>query len=211
MIHLIKNKIHFSLKIVLVFYFFSIISFNSNAYKLGSFNRVGTGCSGESKLIEDKDNLKIPLFLSINTPNQSLERAFERKTCQFTLPIQLEKNEKLQLVDISQKIKLIAPKGYSIKSELSAYFVGSKFKTPLVLEVQDSEKNETLKSKNLDMVSDCGKDVILKGSLNAFVKKQSNEQNNKNLNALKDSQKSNSAASVSSEELLIQLKSLTCN
>ena len=203
--------IHFSLKIVLVFYFFSIISIKGHTYKLGSFNRVGTGCSGESKFIEDKDNLKIPLFLSINTPNQSLERAFERKTCQFTLPIQLEKNEKLQLVDISQKIKLIAPKGYSIKSELSAYFVGSKFKTPLVLEVQDSEKNETLKSKNLDMVSDCGKDVILKGSLNAFVKKQSNEQNNKNSNALKDSQKSNSAASVSSEELLIQLKSLTCN
>ena len=88
------------------------------------------------------------------------------------MPITVAANEKVQLVNLSQVVRVVASKGAQIKTNLNMGFVGKNAPT-LSFDKNISEDDfsniENLKADGILTESVCGKDTILAGNLSLIV------------------------------------------
>jgi hypothetical protein len=86
-------------------------------------------------------------------------------------PIKLAPNQKVQLVNLSQVVRIVTYKGAEVKTNLSFGFVG-KSSQPLAFEMKASEDDtstvEILKADGVLAESECGRDAILTGNLSGM-------------------------------------------
>ncbi|MCC2678062.1 MAG: hypothetical protein K0R29_638 [Pseudobdellovibrio sp.] len=164
--------------------------------QLGDLVIGGNGCFGSSKLIPVSNSdgrYALPIRAKIN---KKAGAAFERKTCNLRLPVSLNPNEKLQLINLSQVVRLVAYKGAEVKTSLSMGIVGSS-STPLNFDIkvtdEDSSVIENLKADGVIAESACGKNAMITGNLSLLVNGSSAQ------------------AFVSTGTALVTLKVVNCN
>lgn len=149
-----------------------LLSSNAAAFELGKMVLAGSGCFGGSKVvaIEGEDSrYALPVRVRLN---KKAESALDRKTCNMRLPVKLNSDEKLQILNLSQTVRVIASKDAEVKSTLNFSMVGKKA-NPLVFSVKASGDSvsviENLKSEGLVAESACGTDTIITGDLNIIA------------------------------------------
>ena len=140
--------------------------------QLGALTLAGNGCFGSSNVITisgDEGRYAFPIRAKLNKKSDT---SFDRKTCNLRLPIAVAPNEKVQLIDLSQVVRVVAYKGAQVKTNLNMGFAG-KTTPPLSynLDVSDDEIStaEILKSPGVLVESECGKDAMLTGNLSLLV------------------------------------------
>lgn len=152
---------------------FTILTVQSvSAFELGTLAIGGTGCFGSAKLIPidgQEGRYALPLRVRLN---KKADVAFDRKSCNIRLPVSLNPNEQLQIVDLSQAVRVFAAKGSDVKSTLNLSVLGKKT-NPLVLEVKatddDSSVIQNVKAEGVVVESACGKDAMITGDLNILA------------------------------------------
>lgn len=173
-----------------------MLSVTTWAAQPGTLSLSGNGCATEAdskslKVLDAaKGRYKIPLHLQLNKTEGN---QLERKTCNFSLPIKLSKNEKIKVVELVQSVKMNANKGTQSQLSLSVFAAGAAAKKPLIIESKgsnDSQIDEEFTSAEV-FESKCGKDLILRGNLSAFAR-------------------GDSKASASSGDLLFTIQSISC-
>lgn len=153
----------------------SLLTTTVFAMKLKPLDVTGNGC--EVKIKQDaaltgEGVYAIPLKINVE---KNATTAFARKACQFSLPISLDKNEKVKITAIEQPVNFRLSKGTDARVELAVFFAGdSQKKKPFVFEEKATDQNfEQIKkfmSADQSFESACGKDVILRGLLSAYLK-----------------------------------------
>ena len=144
----------------------------SFSMQLGELSMAGPGCFGSNKIVAisgQDGRYAIPMRVRVN---KKAEVAFERKTCQVRIPVTLASNEKLQLVEASQVVRVISQKDADIKTNLTLGLVGRGSKTAglqFKAVEDDTSHIEIVKSEGLISESDCGKSTMFSGNLNALV------------------------------------------
>ena len=159
------------MKSILVF-ILSVFSVQAFSMELGTVSVAGTGCFGSTKLVPMKiEEGRYALPLRVRA-NKAADAAFDRKACSLRIPISVGPNEKLQLVNASQVVRVVGYKGSEIKTSLNLGFVG-KASTPMNYQVSAAEDDissvEVVKYAQVLSESDCGKNVMLSGNLNALI------------------------------------------
>ena len=89
----------------------------AHAFQMGELITGGTGCFGSSKIVAvsgTEGRYVLPLRVRVNKKS---EATFDRKSCQIRLPIDLNPNEKLQLLDLSQVVRVVGQKNLDIKTK----------------------------------------------------------------------------------------------
>lgn len=152
-----------------------ILSSTALALELGEMITAGAGCFGSGKVIEISGapgRYALPIRVRIN---KASETAFDRKSCQIRIPVTLNPNEKLQIKDLSQVIRVISQSPVLVKSNLMMGFVGRAGK-PLTADIQTTtEENayiENLRSEGIVAESSCGQSTMLTGNMNIIVQGQ---------------------------------------
>lgn len=182
--------------------FFSVASislFSLSSYaslQLGDLKTAGNGCFGSAQIVTvnaEENRIAFPIRVRVNKKS---ETSFERKTCNLRLPIKLGPNQKMQLVNLSQVVRVVSYKGAEVKTNLSFGFVG-KSSQPLTFEMKATEDDtstvEIMKADGVIAESECGRDTILTGNLSGLVNG------------------SGTQAFVSTGTALVTLKVLNCN
>lgn len=167
----------------------------ANAFELGKLALAGTGCFGGSKVVAvEGENSRYALPIRVRL-NKKSDTSFDRKTCNMRLPVSLSANEKLQILNLSQTIRVIASKDTEVKSTLNLSLLGKK-SIPLIYTFKATEDSvsvvENLKSEGLLTESGCGGDAMITGDLNILAT-------------------GNAKALASTGTALVTLKVLTCN
>ena len=150
-----------------------ILSFHvSQAFQAGPLALSGSGCFGSQQLIlVDSETSRYALPIRVRL-NKKADSSFDRKTCNMRLPISLNAGEKLQIMDLSQSVRVIAAKGSDVKSNLNLSILGKKA-NPLIFNVTATEETinviETVKTPGLIAESLCGKDAMITGDLNILA------------------------------------------
>jgi hypothetical protein len=181
---------------ILFLLFLILISSASFSMELGNLMISGSGCFGSSRLIavnKEEGRYALPIRAKVNKAAGS---DFDRKSCNLRLPVSLGNNEKVQIVNLSQVIRVVANRGTEIKSDLNISFAG-KAGRPLSFETlvvnDDTSVIENLKSDGVVAESNCGKDAMLTGNLSMLVNGNSAQ------------------AFVSTGTALLTLKVVSCN
>lgn len=147
---------------MLVFLHLVLISVMSQAASPvtdGKISIGGKGCFGSfviKRVGNQSDRYELPIQVKLEKKTGS----FERKTCNMRLPVALNKNEKLQISDVSQQVKIDGP---GAKSSLTISVTGKKSE-PLV-----TTFSTVLKVNGILAESECGRDTMLTGDLNLFA------------------------------------------
>lgn len=144
----------------------------ANAFELGKLALAGSGCFGGSRVVAiEGENSRYALPIRVRL-NKKGDAAFDRKTCNMRLPVSLNANEKLQILNLSHTVRVIADKDAEVKSTLSFSLVGKK-SNPLTFSVKAVDDTvsiiENLKSEGLLAESACGSDTIVTGDLNILA------------------------------------------
>ena len=154
------------------FLLLTIFSVSAFSMQLGGVVLAGNGCFGSTKLIavnSEQGRYALPLRAKANKKSTD---AFARTTCNMRLPITVAANEKVQLINLSQVVRVVAFKGAQIKTNLNLGFVG-KNAPPLTYDKSISEDEfsniENLKSDGVLAESACGKNTMLTGNLSLIV------------------------------------------
>lgn len=148
-------------------------AFSLQALELGNIIISGSGCYGSTIVspITSEGRLLLPIRVSLN---KKAATAFDRKTCNIRIPVTLNKSEKLQILDVSQSVRVIAAKGAGVKSSLNVSLVGQRT-SDLTLAVDATTQHtsivKTLKSERAVVVaeSECGEDAVIAGNLNVLA------------------------------------------
>jgi hypothetical protein len=172
------------------------VSTSGFSMELGSITMGGNGCFGSGKLIlvnQESGRYALPVRAKINKLNGP---SFDRKTCNLRLPVSLGANEKLQITDLSQVVRVVGYKNAEIKTNLAVGFAGQSL-IPLTYETkltgEDSTIIENVKSGGVIAESGCGKDAMLTGNLSLLISGSSAQ------------------AFVSTGTALMTLKIVSCN
>lgn len=172
-----------------------LVSSSAFSMQLGKMTLAGNGCFGSTKLVAinpEEGRYAFPLRAKVNKKSGV---SFERKTCNIRLPITLAPNEKVQLVNLSQVVRVAAYKGAEIKTSLSMGLVG-RTAVPLNFELKATDDDTSVEIVRADGViaeSECGKDAMLTGNLSLIVNG------------------TNAQAFVSTGTALLSLKVVSCN
>ena len=129
---------------------------------------LGSGCSQKESnvhLIKTKEELKIPLTMNLT---KKAEAALLRKSCQFTLPVVLKKDEKIEIYNVSQKFSFHLQPTQKMKTTLEIFWSGQKGNPLEVTEKQIKAKDYLLEAQN-KIESACGQDTILRGNLSSLL------------------------------------------
>lgn len=140
------------------------------AYQLGTLSLSGGGCLSQkgSAALQTDETIKFPLQLKLS---KNFGSALERKACNFSIPIKLEKNEKVKISNLLQNVKLSSEKSVKTKVSLALFAAGFSATEPFVIETKGDENEKFDRDFVSHLVlfeSKCGKDIILRGNLNAF-------------------------------------------
>lgn len=145
---------------------------SSQALELGDVAIGGTGCFGSTELIiGDNGRLVLPVRVRVNKKSDS---AFDRKSCNIRIPVTLNANEKLQILDVKQAVRVVAYKGSEVKSTVNVSLVGQKT-NDLILAVSAVENNISLvdavrsEPSRVLAESKCGASTMLTGNMNVLV------------------------------------------
>ena len=95
-----------------------------SAFELGKLALSGTGCFGGTRVVAiegEAARYALPIRVRLNKKEDS---AFDRRTCNMRLPVSLNANEKLQIWNLSQTVRVIASKDAVVKSTLNFSLVG---------------------------------------------------------------------------------------
>ena len=162
------------MKSISLFSIFTILLTSTSAFSMqtGAISIGGNGCFGASGLIEvngESGRYAFPIRVRVNKKS---ETSFDRKTCNIRLPISLAANEKVQLINLSQVVRVVGYAGAEVKSNLNMSFAGRSAQ-PLVFEtkITDNEPSviEILKNDGVVAESACGKDTMLTGNLSILA------------------------------------------
>jgi len=156
----------------LIFLFLVLFSASSFSMELGDMIISGNGCFGSSKPVavnKEEGRYALPIRAKVN---KVAAAAFDRKSCNIRLPISLNTNERVQIINLSQVIRIIANRGTEVKSSLNVGLAG-KANEPLTYETlvvnDDTSLIENLKADGIVAESGCGKDTMLTGNLSLIV------------------------------------------
>lgn len=182
-----------------IFSILSVSLFSVSSYaslQLGDLKTAGNGCFGSAQVVTvnaEENRIAFPIRVRVNKKS---ETSFDRKTCNLRLPIKLGPNQKVQLLNLSQVVRVVAYKGAEVKTNLSFSFVG-KSSQPLAFEMKATEDDtssvEVMKADGVLAESECGRDAILTGNLSGLVNG------------------SGTQAFVSTGTALVTLKVISCN
>lgn len=157
---------------VFSFLFSIVLSASAYSMQLGDIVIGGNGCFGSGKMVSvgiGEGRYALPLRAKVNKKSGA---AFDRKTCNLRLPVSLNPNEKIQLVNLSQVVRLVAYKGAEVKSSLTLGVAGQSA-TPLNYEIKITDEDasivENLKSDGIIAESACGKSAMITGNLSLLV------------------------------------------
>jgi hypothetical protein len=162
-------NIQFKLFLAAAFFSFPTIAFS---LQLGEIVSAGAGCFGSGRVVAisgQEGRYAIPLRVRVN---KKADAAFDRKSCQVRIPVTLAPNEKLQLIEASQVVRVISQKDADIKTNLTLGLVGRGTKTVgTQLKVTEDETSyiENVKTEGIISESGCGQSTMLMGNLNAMV------------------------------------------
>jgi hypothetical protein len=148
------------------------ISSTSWALQLGELKLAGNGCFAASPLVTvsaEENRLAFPVRVRVNKKS---ETSFDRKTCNLRMPIKVGANQKVQLLNLSQVVRVVAYKGAEVKTNLIVGFVG-RSSQPLTFEMKavedDTSSVQIMKADGLLAESECGRDAILTANLSGLV------------------------------------------
>ncbi len=180
-----------------------LLSFHVQAMQLKDLKVNGTGCidpifKKSIELSTKNNHLNIPLKSEVTLISPL---NLERKVCQFSMTLSLKPHEKIQISDVQQKINLDLTGETEATSELSIYLAGKSNK----LAFNDIQKveNETLKNKKTlgslteKLESECGRDVILRGSLSLLL-------------TSKNATQAIAKSAVQADELFVKIDTKSC-
>jgi len=148
------------------------LGLNLKALELGEPIMGGNGCISLGKAILSEGGvLKVPLGLRLV---KQKDTAFDRKTCNFRLPISLNANEKLQILDASQSVRILTKAGAQVKSTLNISLVGHSTKDLSIssgLPDKNTSAVEILKSEKGEILAEteCGQSAMLAGNHNILA------------------------------------------
>ncbi|MFZ3230573.1 MAG: hypothetical protein WA160_10250 [Pseudobdellovibrio sp.] len=155
---------------------FFLFSFNVHAGSLGDLTIGGAGCVNNSKtqkinlIAGSKDRYSIPIHIKLN---KDATVSLGRKACNFRLPVVLNPDEKVSLMNLSQHVELEANKGSQVKTSLEVFFAALGKSKPIITEIKATDKSEKLSQVvRLDGViaeSACGNSTIVSGNLSAVA------------------------------------------
>jgi hypothetical protein len=184
-----------SLKNTSAIFFIIVTSLAAQALQVGDVVLSGNGCYGSKEMVavEGQDSrFEAPVRVKIV---KKKEASFGRKVCNMRVPIALTKNEKLQIINVSQSIKVVVGQGGDVRSNLTVSFLGTNAE-PLIFDVKSHQRSKALsqilKSEGVVAESDCGKNAMLIIDFNVVAS-----------GAAK--------VSASSGGVLLTLKTLSCN
>lgn len=166
------------------------------SFELGDVSVVGNGCFGSGRLVQvnaEEGRYALPIRAKINKMPGIL---FERRACNLRLPVRMKPTEKLQLVNLSQVVRVVGYQGAEVKTSLSLGIAGqsgSPVSYALKITEKDSSVIENLKADGVIAESICGKDVMLTGNLSLLINGSSAQ------------------AFVSTGTALVSLKVVNCN
>lgn len=142
------------------------------AMELGDAIIGGTGCNGPTQLrLSDDGRLTLPIRARVNKKSDVV---FDRKSCNIRIPVTGAPNEKLQLLDVAQVVRVVGYVGADIKSTLNVSLVGVRT-SDLILAVKAIENNvsvvEVVRSENAKVLAEsvCGKDTMLTANVNILA------------------------------------------
>lgn len=149
-----------------------LTTLNLQAIELGEAIIGGTGCYGQTHLTLSEDGrLTLPIRARVNKKS---DIAFDRKSCNIRIPVTGAPNEKLQLLDVAQVVRIVGYVGADIKSTLNVSLFGVRT-SDLTLTVKAVENNisvvEVVRSENAKVLAEsiCGKDTMLTANLNILA------------------------------------------
>lgn len=149
-----------------------LTALNLQAMQLGEPIIGGTGCYGPTQIkLSEEGRLTLPIRARVNKKS---DVAFDRKSCNIRIPVTGAPNEKLQLLDVSQVVRVVGYVGADIKSTLNVSLVGVRT-SDLILAVKAVDNNisvvEIVKSENAKVLAEstCGKDAMLTANLNILA------------------------------------------
>lgn len=145
------------------------------AAELGQLTLGGDGCTvatGAQDLIPisgKPGRYQIPAQVAAAKKNAP---SLLRNSCNFSLPVQVNKHEKLQVLDVTQAVNLKASKGTTVKTSLEIFLAG-QVGNPLTAEAKGvsgtAKVSQTLRADGVVAESECGADSIIRGNLNAVI------------------------------------------
>lgn len=148
---------------------------SSSAFEIGGLQIAGTGCeapTGGQELIPILDKpmaFGIPLNMS---HEKTADATLLRKSCVMSLPITLAAGEKLQVLDVSQKVRLRAGAQTKASAQVEVFLSGQEGQI-LKAEIEGKNKtvrsNQTLNDDGVVAESECGKDVIVRANSIAMM------------------------------------------
>lgn len=176
----------------------SSIAFSAN--RLKKIEIKGDGCDNQyttADTIPTGDQFQIPLRFLMNKSDSVL---ILRKACQFTLPVHVGANEKIQIQKIEQKVSYQKKSSanldaFKLQTQLEIFFAGQKGQNITLKD--EFEKNKPIDDQEKTLSADstlesaCGQDLILRGKLSIFAQ-------------------GHRALQVSSNDLILKYKVLDC-
>jgi hypothetical protein len=156
-----------SLKIFIASILFSTLS---QAFEITDLQIAGSGCEvpvGGHELIPvlgSANRFGIPLMMNLE---KQASPALNRKLCTMSLAVKLNAGEKLQVLDVSQKVSLLAGVGAKASTQLEVFMAG-EVGAPLKAEITGVKKlvrrNQVLNEAGIVAESECGHDTIVRAN-----------------------------------------------
>ncbi len=161
-----------SITIIIASLLFSTLS---QAIEITDVQIAGSGCSvavGGQDLIPvvgSVDRFGIPLMMNIE---KQIAPSLVRKSCMLSMSVKLQAGQKLQILDVSQKVRLLAGAGAKASTQLEVFLAGQSG-VPLKAEVSAANKivrsNQVLNSVGVVAESACGKDVVVRANSSVML------------------------------------------
>jgi hypothetical protein len=149
------------------------LTVNASALEIGQLQLAGNGCVAPTgahdvgRIDGASDRYSIPIMLK---EEKLSEASLARVSCVMALPISLAANEKLQILDVSQKVRLRAGASSSARFDLEVFLVGQEG-TKLNAEINAQEKTvrstRTLNEEGVLAESKCGDSVMVRANSSA--------------------------------------------
>lgn len=153
----------------------SMFSLGVQAAQFGTIAVAGNACYGSTDLqpiLDQTDRYEAPIRLKVY---KKASLAFDRKTCNFRLPISVKAGEKIQVLDVSHDVRLSASKGSMAKSSLEVGLTSKKNEvklTEVIAEDKLTSVKQTILQDGIVAESNCGQDVIVSGNLSLITQGQ---------------------------------------
>jgi hypothetical protein len=166
------DKMKPSLKIFIASVLFSTLS---QAIEITDLQIAGSGCAvpvGGHELIPiagSVDRFGIPLMMNIEKQSAP---SLVRKSCVMSLSVKLNPGQKLQVLNVTQKVKLLAGAGAKASTQLEVFMAGQTG-VPLKAEIGSVTKlvrsSQVLNDSGIVAESECGKDVVVRANSSVML------------------------------------------